>query len=338
MSDSIYRTMKYLDDFEKNTGRRPSAFVCPILREESDDVDLIDGHILPQSLRLAARFTVLQRSDVDNFFGRTLEPPLIEFLNSVTYTKADFLERAKGVTIRSAGAGPLRLFVPSPRSKPPFPRLALKDRTGDTIASPFVKGTLDAMGSTEGSAEVQGTMAFHKPSIDGAMLKAANLALFHLIGYRWAWGASGRHASSPLKDFFHSEGRQSDAEVLFRDFANAFHVILADDFPFDTLNDSTVLLHDHLHDPRKIDPFALSCVFAVNDRRLLVTLPFCLDDADFPAALAKYGGLTSNWAMPHRIVRAVIGPDRIEPLSIIEMKYTYNPPPKLIPRTRSEDN
>ena len=58
---------------------------------------MIDGHVLPWSLRIAARATVLQRSDVDKFYGHTIEPALIEFLNSVTYTNAEFLDRAKGV-------------------------------------------------------------------------------------------------------------------------------------------------------------------------------------------------------------------------------------------------
>jgi len=336
MSDKTEKLESYLDDCEQCAGRRPESFLCPILLDEAGDAELIDGHILPQSLRTAARATVLQRADLDNFYGHTVEPALIEFLNSVTYTKADFFERAKGVQIVSDKAGPLDLFVPSPKSKPPFPKLGLKDSKGATISSPHVKGTADDLGGVSGSAEVRGSMSFHKPSVDGAMLKSAHLALFRLSGYRWALSAPGRYVSDPLRRFFHSKGEQSDAEAIFGEFGNAVHVVLAQAFPFNTLADSTVLLHDQLDDPRSVDPFAISCIFVVNDRTLLVTLPFCLDDADFENRLEDYQRLMDNWQLDHRMVRATMSKTSIEPESILQMKYTETPPPELIPENRSD--
>lgn len=332
--DSLEASM---DDFENCFGKRPASFFCPILLQESAGVDLIDGHILPQSLRTAARATVLQRKDVDNFFGHTIEPSLIEFLNSVTYDKAEFLERACDVTIVSE-KGPLKLFVPSPKSSPPFPKIGLKDSKGSVIASPHVKGTLGDLGGASGTAEVRGMMSFHKPSTDGAWLKVAFLALFRLGGYRWATSAPGRFASEPLRQFFKSPGKPADAEQEFRDFASAVHVILPGTLPFDSLADSIVLLHDHVDDPRSVDPFAISCVFAVNGRSLLVTLPFCLNDKGFPKSLEEYRRLTADWNLPHRIVKATMGPSGFEPLSILRAKYVENPPPEMIPPSGTDSD
>lgn len=312
--------------------------MCPILFEESPEDQLICGHILPQALRSASRATVLQRADVDHFFGTKIERTLIEFLNSVTYTKGDFLDRAKDLKIVGANGEPLDLFVPSPRSNPPFPRIGLRDGKGETIASPHVKGTFDDLGRVSASAEVQAKLSFHKASIDGAMLKAGHLALFRLMGYRWALSAAGRHAGDSLRQFFRSNGEQSDAESLFAGFDTAFHLILAVNFPFDTLTDATVVLHDDVNDARSVDPFAISCVFTVNDRKVLVTLPFSIDDDDFPSRLSDYRALTSDWHGPHRMVQTKITPTGLEPESIIRMKYTEQPPPGMIPPNRSDED
>lgn len=114
-------------------------------------------------------------------------------------------------------------------------------------------------------------------------------------------------------------------EAIFGGFASAFHVLLTGGFPFDTLSDSTVLLHDHLDDPRDVAPFAISCVFAANDRTLLVTLPFSTTDEGFAPCLEEYQALVSDWQRPHRIVRSLLSPDGIEPQSVVRMQYTENP-------------
>ena len=336
MSDPSNEIERYLADAEHCAGRRPSHFLCPILLEESPQVELIDGHILPQALRTASRATVLQRKDVDNFFGSKIEPALIEFVNSVTLTKSEFLERADGINIVSENAGPLELFVPNRKSTPPFPKIGLKDSKGNVIGSPHVKGSLDALGGSSGTAEVRGRMSFHKPSIDGAILKSAHLALFRLAGYRWALSPAGQYTSDPLRRFVRSDGEEKDAEAAFAGFANAFHVILSSAFPFDTLRDSTIILHDHLNDPKSVAPFGISCVFSVNERTLLVTVPFCGSDANFASCIEQYEALMSNWHTPHRMIRAIISRDGIECQSLIQMQYTDSPPPELIPPNRSD--
>jgi hypothetical protein len=338
MDISIDPVEPYLADYASNIGKRPSSFFCPILLEESPGIDLIDGHILPQSLRTASRATVLQRKDVDNFFGHKVESALVEFLNSVTYTKAEFLERAKGVAIVSKNAGPLDLFIPSSKSTPPFPKLGLKDGKGQTIASPHVKGTLDDLGGSSGSAEVRGTMSFHKSSIDAAMLKTAHLALFRLAGYQWALSSAGQFASQPLRTFFRSAGQTSDLGATFAEFANAFHVVLTPTFSIDTLADSKVILHDKVSDPNAVAPFAMSCVFKVNNRILIVTLPFSIENDSFPQALDEYRLLAADWNQPHRQLVASFGRGKLDVESVVNLQYTENPPPELIPSNRSDSD
>lgn len=326
----------YLADYTKCTGDRTKSFFCPILLEESPGVELIDGHVLPQSIRTASRATVLQRKDVDNSFGHVVEAELVGFLNSVTYTKAEFLEWAKGVCIVSESVGPLPLFIPSPKSSPPFPKIGIRDSKGQPIASPHVKGTLDDLGGSSGTAEVRGTMSFHKPSIDAAMLKAGHLALFKVAGYQWALSAAGRFVSEPLRRLVQSSGMRADVESVFADFGSAFHVILSPTFPFDTISDSKVILHDKLDDPNHVDPFAISCVFKANDHLLCVTLPFATDDADFPRRLDDYRQLLADWSQPNRMLVAFFGRGKLDIEYVLQMQYTDDPPPELIPADRSE--
>lgn len=338
MTDAVSLLEAYLADFASCASYRPTDFFCPILLEESPCVELIDGHVLPQSLRTASRATVLQRKDVDNFFGHTVEAELVGFVNSVAYTKSEFLERAKGVSIVSETAGPLALFTPNPKSSPPFPRIGLRDSKGQTIATPHVKGTLDDLGGSSGMAEVQGTMSFHKPSIDAAMLKAAHLALFKLAGYQWALSAAGQYASKPLRQFVRSSGSRSDVEAMFGGFSSAFHVILSPSFPFDTLADSKVILHDKLSDPGQADPFAISCVFSVNARLLFVTLPFSLEENGFPHRLDEYRLLVADWNQPHRQLIASLGRGKLDVEGVVKMQYTADPPPELIPPNRTDSD
>lgn len=336
MSSRLALLDPYLDDVERCWGNRPGSFVCPILLEESPGIDLIDGHVLPQSLRVASRATVLQRKDVDNFFGHAVEAELVNFVNSVTYTKAEILERAKGVSIVSERAGPLPLFTPTRKSAPPYPRIGLRDSRGQTIASPYVKGTMDDLGGAAGTAEIRATMSFHKPSVDAAILKAAHLALFRIAGYQWVFSAAGRFASEPLRKLLSSPGSRSDIEALFGDFANAFQVILSPSFPFDTLTDSKVILHDKLSDPDRVDPFAISCVFTVNERLLFVTLPYSIMNSEFPRREIEYRQLTADWSQPTRKLVATLGPGKLEIESDVQMQFTADPPPELIPADRSD--
>ncbi len=57
--------------FKKVTGRM-SKTLCtgPIICEDAD-VELMEGHIPPQAVKIASRATVVQRKDVDNYFGTT---------------------------------------------------------------------------------------------------------------------------------------------------------------------------------------------------------------------------------------------------------------------------
>ncbi|HEY3290149.1 MAG TPA: hypothetical protein VGK87_08495, partial [Anaerolineae bacterium] len=68
-------------DYSALTGKVVQNFVCPITLLDDPVSELCDGHVLNKSIKKAAKVAVIQRKDVDNHFGRTIEPDLVRFLN-----------------------------------------------------------------------------------------------------------------------------------------------------------------------------------------------------------------------------------------------------------------
>ena len=97
-----------------------------------------------------------------------------------------------------------------------------------------------------------------------------------------------------------------------------------------------MILHDKLSDPNRADPFAISCVFKVNERLLFVTLPFSVEESEFPRRVTEYRRLTADWNQPHRKLIASLGPGKLEIEGVVQMQYTADPPPELIPPDRSD--
>ncbi|MDB4777825.1 hypothetical protein OAG68_00040 [bacterium] len=322
----------YLEDYEAITGNRPNYFVCPILGIEAD-VELAKGHILPDGLADASGAKVIQRADVDNTFGHTIEPDQISFLNSVTLSKEEVLKLGNAKIVSTDGRE-LETYTPNPKAKPPHPRISLRDK-GNEIASPYVKAVKEDLDYTYGTVEVRVELKYDKPMGDGGMLKSAFLALFRNLGYSWALNPEGRFVAEPLKRFLESKKTTHDAKTIFGPFANAMQVQMkGKQFPFDTINDEMVLLHCAEVD--SIDPFAVSCVFKVNDRTIIVTLPFSNDPTDFESHLEVYNRLMKNRQMPNAMRPAVWNKKKLEVGDPIGYRFLENPPEELIPDNRSD--
>src|SRR5690349_6123399 len=89
---------KHMADFRRTTGKSPKRFVCPITLKDSEGV-LCNGHILNAALVSASRATVIQRADVDNYFGHTIEPEAVKWLNWAVNSPEDLIRQAKQLTI-----------------------------------------------------------------------------------------------------------------------------------------------------------------------------------------------------------------------------------------------
>src|SRR4051794_29792952 len=60
------------DDYAALEGRPFRHFFCPMLLKDEEE-GLCMGHVVPQSFPDSCRARVVQRADVDNFYGRVAE-------------------------------------------------------------------------------------------------------------------------------------------------------------------------------------------------------------------------------------------------------------------------
>jgi hypothetical protein len=64
---------------------------------------LCAGHVLNQGLQSASRVTVIQRKDIDNYYGYSVEPDFVRMLNLGVASQEELI--AAPVTSRSSPPG-----------------------------------------------------------------------------------------------------------------------------------------------------------------------------------------------------------------------------------------
>lgn len=77
-------------DYAKTVGQPFEHFFCPVLFRD-DDVRLCQGHIVNKAFPGADRREVIQREDVDNFFGSTFEADFVLLAERARHDAVDVL-------------------------------------------------------------------------------------------------------------------------------------------------------------------------------------------------------------------------------------------------------
>src|SRR5439155_26248140 len=62
------------------TGGPFKRFYCPIMRQDDENAELCLGHVINQKIPKSSKKTIVQRKDVDGFYGRLLEPAFITIM------------------------------------------------------------------------------------------------------------------------------------------------------------------------------------------------------------------------------------------------------------------
>ena len=267
-------------------------FPCPISLEDSYGArGLMNGHILNRAFDKANGETVIQRADIDGYYGETVEPDLITYLNSAVRHPSDWILSSKEIKAITSSGIRLDAFIPSPKSKPPedrFTPIPINDEdTGKVLATPYVRASLAELG-TDSIIRFEGTKTLNQPSMLGAWMKAGYLAMWKMFGCRYADTLAGNYVRYPLYNFFKDKGTKSTAENYFRRFEGAANILFNKDFNpvIDTIENGYFLTHIDGSLKNGII-FAMSCVFRINGYVFTVTLPSSRDDLDF-AALCRY--------------------------------------------------
>jgi hypothetical protein len=242
-------------DFEETTGRPFTHFFCPILATDEPLVEpnrLIKGHIINKSFAGAPGVWVVQRSDVDNFYGSVFEADfeLIQYRDQITplgvlgdkkLSKkfgSKILLEGQEIPYRSKPSKPVPGFARVGLGDGPSPPMLEINMTPETLAA---------------SAHANWEFVMVKDlriATFVSLIKAAHLILFHLLGYRYATSAAGLLVGRDiLGQFFKTHVRCSRTEVLsnawshFKEFAHMFRPLKHVDVGYQgTLADHMLLL------------------------------------------------------------------------------------------------
>lgn len=281
MSVDERRIQEHLDDYEQVTGKSTELFVCPITLRECTPSELIDGHILNARFSEASRRRTVQYGKVDHFYGSRVEPDLVHFLNMNVKTGADRL-RGRKLRVSWPDGSEAEAFLADSRSGRKadghFPQITVPiDGESVPLCLKIEHGDPRA---TVQPVDVVAPFSFLRSHWVAAMMKAAHLAMFDMIGYRSIFDPLGDTLRRTLAQLCEEDGEKSDAHSCFRDFRNAIKILgigekpedLRRDyraFEFDTLDDRVVFLHF----TRSEILFAATCIFKINGASICVTLP-----------------------------------------------------------------
>lgn len=200
-------------------------FFCPILWRD-DPVALCEGHVINEAFPGSDRSTVLQRKDVDNFFGTHFEADFVLLKDRGQHTAAEILTdpqlsrkfrprlTADGVPVGHylpkgpVPAGHSELLVE--REGLPAVRLAIKLDPSQTLTSLSADWKIALGKDVRLSALV-------------SLLKAAHLTMFGLMAYSYALTTAGRFIGwDVLGSFVKANMHLGDRPTVLRNASTHF--------------------------------------------------------------------------------------------------------------------
>jgi len=299
-------------DYLNLKGTRVSYFVCPVTLLD-EPAELCNGHILNGAIKKASRAKIIQRKDIDNYFGKTIEPDLVEWLNLPTLSRDQLFRKSHTIHVTIPSGDRIEAFYSSRRKAgKKYPQINLFNQNGSVVSSPFLKTNNPELMEFK-DAEVEGNIRLNNTAFLGSLIKSAYLTLFRMFGYAWVFGPAGDKIRRALAKFYQDKGGKDPNIDYFADFRNAVSVELSNIFgDEDTLERGSFLLHYTQRSASTEILFALSCLFRINDRTIIVTLPSFQTMAFDFSIYRDYQLFLQDHSMPHNAYFARFVNNRIE--------------------------
>lgn len=286
-------------DFESTTGEPFNHFYCPILFRD-EQTDLCDGHIINKAFYESDRRTIIQRADVDRFFGAFFESEFVVIQEKGKHKPWEILvDRNLAKRLRpkvTLDGAPIPHYLPTgavPGQHTevgvelpgrPTARLALKLTPSDTLAG------------VEGDWQI-GVEKDLRLAALVSLLKAAHLTLFELLGYRYALSPGGYFLGYDiLGKFFLENAAKPKPEILangwahFAQYADLVRPIdAAPEALSGTLADGLLYLCNGSH-----GPWAFVTIIRTGGLRHAVLVPAFSE----PEGAARFDSFLRNGAEP----------------------------------------
>lgn len=189
-------------DFEHCTGSTFKHFYCPILWSD-EEVDLCLGHIINGALEDCPRTTILQRKDVDGFYGSLFENKFIaaqraDGLKAHEILGDKNLRREIPIAFEVDGKKVKHYKLNKHKAKN---HCGVKLDVGNNhfldVALAIDPEELESAQSVTVTAERDCS-----PDYTATMLKAAHLTLFRILGYKYVFGTAGAEVARILRTFY----------------------------------------------------------------------------------------------------------------------------------------
>jgi hypothetical protein len=220
-SEKLERRRKVMsEDYRRETGSPFQHFFCPILMRD-EPAALCLGHIVNQVIPNSFRGCVVQRKDVDGFFGQHFEGDFATLVQARNVGPGGMLFNAdlrKKMRPKITIGGEECPYYEFRGHKGPNDSKVIVDvGSGKPLELVFQK-TFDEMerlkSSSAWSIEIQQDL---RVSAFVSLIKATYLTLFRLLGYRYALSSAGMAVGySILGEFYRANAGEPTGEVRER--------------------------------------------------------------------------------------------------------------------------
>jgi hypothetical protein len=254
MSEELERQREvFREDYARETGTPFEYFYCPTLRED-EETEVCEGHVVNQRLSDTTRKWVIQRKDVDAFFGEAFEQHFQDAVN--------VLEKKDINDI---------LFDPALRRRVPIDAFLDGEPVGwyvyqggkaesHTLLPPLRRGNKELLLVLKADLRAQGSvkrkLAFEVRAdfrlvVLVSLLKAAHLTNFRLFRYKYALSKAGEYVGRDILGSFylrHSDKRASwdsvrkDALDFFKPYRTMVCPVRETDGPLTGTVDDNVII------------------------------------------------------------------------------------------------
>ena len=236
MDPDFERRLEVLrSDFQARAGFPFSHFYCPILFRD-DEVELCKGHIVNASFPDSARNWVVQRKDVDSFYGASFES---DFVN-IQYGSLTFVDNVLADPCLSKKLRPkIRLgdqdvshFVAYGPVPAHFTEAAVETPFGPVRLGLKIHPN-EAMSSAGRNWSIAIEKDIRLPALV-SVIKAAYLTMFNMVGYSYPLSAGGHLVGQDILGTFFLRNQAfgkseitTNARTHFAEFANMVRPLLA---------------------------------------------------------------------------------------------------------------
>ena len=289
------RTRNRLERHRKNyatvTGKPFEHFYCPFLFVD-EAVEVMRGHIINEAFHGSSKAWVVQRKDVDGFYGGFFEGDfeLFQYMHGAS-TREHFTNPKLFGGMRPriyCNDVEIKYFLANGKPTPSGFQFVAWEMEGGIIDI-NVKATVEQMLLMRSAWTYETGKDLRIPAFV-SLMKAAHLSMFSLLDYRYALSNTGRFLGSDILGRFFRENSdvsskkeaQRRAFPFFRPYR---HMIRPLEFGSSTLDGSLTDGIIHLCVTDANEPWAMIIFMRTGQHRHAAIVPYSEGDSSLPAYL-----------------------------------------------------